>query len=80
MRTGVGVSSVKWQKTCSDGIEKTPIAKAIKRVMVGQEATVFRNRTKVYNMGRKAIEETRSSYSGLTTLLQDISTYSSTSD
>ncbi|OIT20300.1 PREDICTED: scopoletin glucosyltransferase-like [Nicotiana attenuata] len=81
LRTGVGVGSVKWQKTYSEGVKKEAIAKAIKRVMVGEEAEGFRSRAKAYKeMARKAVEIEGSSYSNLTTLLEDISTFSSISD
>ncbi|KAJ8530057.1 hypothetical protein K7X08_036892 [Anisodus acutangulus] len=81
LRTGVGVGSVKWQKTCSEGVKKEAIAKAIKRVMMGEEAEGFRSRAIAYKeMPRQAVEGGGLSYTGLTTLLQEISSYSSTSD
>lgn len=50
------------------------ITEAIKKVMVGEEAEGFRSRAKAYkNIARQAVEEGRSSYTGLTNLLQDIS-------
>ncbi|CAN4112172.1 unnamed protein product [Withania somnifera] len=80
MRTGAGVGSVQWKRSASEGVKREAIANAIKRVMMSEEAEGFRNRAKAYKeMARQAIEEGGSSYSGLTTLLQDISSYSSTS-
>ncbi|XP_059314005.1 scopoletin glucosyltransferase-like [Lycium ferocissimum] len=80
LRTGVGVGSVQWKRIASEGVKKEAIAKAIKKVMVGEEAKGFRSRAKAYKeTARQAVEEGGSSYSGLTTLLQDISTCSSTS-
>ncbi|KAM3291513.1 scopoletin glucosyltransferase [Capsicum chacoense] len=79
MRTGAGVGSVQWKRIDSDGVKSEAIAKAIKRVMVSEEAEGFRSRAKAYKeMARQAIEEGGCSYTGLTTLLQDISSYSST--
>ncbi|XP_060168198.1 scopoletin glucosyltransferase [Lycium barbarum] len=80
MRTGAGVGSVQWKRSASEGVEKEAIAKAIKRVMVSEEAEGFRNRARAYKeMARQAIEEGGSSYTGLTTLLEDISSYESLS-
>lgn len=81
LRTGVGVGSVQWKRIASEGVKREAITKAIKKVMVGEEIEGFRSRAKVYKViARQAVEEGGSSYSGLTTLLQDISTYSSTSN
>nr|BAG80550.1 UDP-glucose:glucosyltransferase [Lycium barbarum] len=80
LRNGVGVGSVQWQATACEGVKREEIAKAIRRVMV-DEAKEFRNRAKEYKeMAKKAVDEGGSSYTGLTTLLKDISTYSFTSD
>ncbi|PHT41781.1 Scopoletin glucosyltransferase [Capsicum baccatum] len=79
MRIGAGVGSVQWKRIDSDGVKSEAIARAIKRVMVSEEAEGFRSRAKAYKeMARQAIEEGGSSYTGLTTLLQDISSHSST--
>lgn len=77
LRTGAGVGSMQWKRSASEGVKREAIAKAIKRVMVSEEAEGFRNRAKAYkDMARQAIEEGGSSYTGLTTLLEDISSYS----
>ncbi|PHU10447.1 Scopoletin glucosyltransferase [Capsicum chinense] len=79
MRTGADVGSVQWRKIDSDGVKREEIARTIKRVMVSEEAEGFRSRAKAYKeMARQAIEGGGSSYTGLTTLLQDIGSYSST--
>nr|UHH90486.1 UDP-glycosyltransferase [Nicotiana benthamiana] len=79
LRTGADVGSIQWKRSASEGVKREAIAKAIQRVMVSEEAEGFRNRAKAYKeMARKAVEEGGSSYTGLTTLLEDISTYSST--
>ncbi|MCD9560707.1 Scopoletin glucosyltransferase [Datura stramonium] len=76
LRTGVGVGSMKWQEAASEGVKREEIARAVKRIMVGEEAEGFRNRAKEYKeMARQAVEGGSSS-TGLTNLLQDISTYS----
>ncbi|XP_049414793.1 scopoletin glucosyltransferase-like [Solanum stenotomum] len=76
LRIGVGVGSVKWEAAASEGVKREEISKAIKRVMVSEEAEGFKNRAKEYKeMGKQAIEEGGSSYNGLTNLLQDVSTY-----
>ncbi|XP_016461186.1 scopoletin glucosyltransferase-like [Nicotiana tabacum] len=81
LRTGVGVGSVQWKRIASEGVKREAISKAIKQVMESEEAEGFRNRAEEYKeMARQAVEEGGSSYSGLTSLLQDISTYSSTSN
>ncbi|MCD9645076.1 hypothetical protein HAX54_033751 [Datura stramonium] len=78
-RIGAGVGSMQWNRSASEGVKREAIAKAIKRVMVSEETEGFRSRAKAYKeMARQAIEEGGSSYTGLTTLLEDISSYSST--
>lgn len=77
MRTGAVVGSIQWKRSDSEGVKREAIAKAIKRVMVSEEAEGFRSRAKAYKeMARQAIEEGGSSYNGWTTLLHDISSYS----
>ncbi|XP_075112909.1 scopoletin glucosyltransferase-like [Nicotiana tabacum] len=79
LKTGVGLGSMLWQTTPCEGVKREAIAKAIKRVIVGEEAEEFRNRAKEYKeMARQAVEEGGSSYCGLSNLLHDLSTYSST--
>ncbi|KAM3220053.1 scopoletin glucosyltransferase [Capsicum annuum] len=79
MRTGAGVGSMQWKRSASEGVKREEIAKTIKRVMVSEEAEGFRSSAKAYKeMARQAIERGGSSYTGLTALLQDISSYSST--
>lgn len=75
-RTGVAIRSVQWKRIDSEGVKKRreAITEAIKKVMVGEEAEGLRSRAKAYkNIARQAVEEGRSSYTGLTNLLQDIS-------
>ncbi|KAF3656406.1 Anthocyanin 3'-O-beta-glucosyltransferase [Capsicum annuum] len=81
LKIGVGVGSVQWREAASEGVKSEAIAKAIKRVMVSEEAEGFRSSAKAYKeMARQAIERGGSSYTGLTTLLQDIGAYSCKSD
>ncbi|KAL3382777.1 hypothetical protein AABB24_002333, partial [Solanum stoloniferum] len=69
LKIGVGVGSVKWELVASEGVKREEISKAIKRVMVSEEAEGFKNRAKEYKeMAKQAIKEGGSSYNGLTNL------------
>ncbi|CAH9057804.1 unnamed protein product [Cuscuta europaea] len=68
--TGVGVGSKVWANVGSDGVKREAIAEAITRVMVGEE---MRRRAAALKVNaRKAVEEGGSSYSGLTSLLDEL--------
>ncbi|CAL5378925.1 unnamed protein product [Camellia sinensis] len=77
LRIGVGVGSLKWKsRTASGGIEREAIAKAVKRVMVGEEAEEMRSRAReLKDLAKKAIEEGGSSHSDLNSLIQELSSY-----
>lgn len=57
-------------------IGKEEIAKAMNKIMVGEEATEMRNRARgLKEMAKEAVEEGGSSYSDLEALLQELSSY-----
>ncbi|KAL6964028.1 Scopoletin glucosyltransferase [Sarracenia purpurea var. burkii] len=77
LRVGVGVGAVKWKsRTASGGIGGEAVAKAVKRVMVGEEAEEMRRRAAELKVSaKKAVEEGGSSYSDLNRLIQELSSY-----
>ncbi|KAL8541440.1 hypothetical protein ACS0TY_002635 [Phlomoides rotata] len=74
--TGVSVGSKKWQRVASEGVGWEAVAKAVERVVAGDEAAKMRSRAK-YNkeMARKAVEEGGSSFNALNVLIEELSTY-----
>ncbi|KAL7206477.1 hypothetical protein ACSBR2_019234 [Camellia fascicularis] len=77
LRIGVHVGYLKWKsRTASGGIEREEIAKAVKRVIVGEEAEEMRSRAReLKELAKKAIEEGGSSHSDLNSLIQELSSY-----
>ena len=56
-----------------DFIRRGAIEKAVKEIMIGDEADEMRNRTEALGkMARKAIEEGGSSYSDMDALIQEL--------
>ena len=73
LRVGVGVGAKKWKRTAS-GVTREAIAKAVRRVMVGEEAEEMRSRVRALKeMAKTAVEAGGSSYSDLTSLIQELS-------
>ncbi|KAL3843907.1 hypothetical protein ACJIZ3_001310 [Penstemon smallii] len=76
LRIGVSVGNKKWQRVASEGVSGEAVAKAVKRVMVGEASTEMRSRAREYKeMARKAIQEGGSSYNCLNELAEELSLY-----
>ncbi|KAL8474657.1 hypothetical protein ACS0TY_031196 [Phlomoides rotata] len=74
--TDVSVGSKKWQRVASEGVGWEAVAKAVERVVAGDEGAKMRSRAK-YNkeMARKAVEQGGSSFNALNALIDELSTY-----
>ncbi|KAB1208501.1 Scopoletin glucosyltransferase [Morella rubra] len=73
LKIGVGVGAQRWVRLPGDHIKKEALEKAVKQIMVGEEANEMRNRAKALGeMARRAIEEGGSSYSDLTALIEEL--------
>nr|QEA68968.1 UGT73A18 [Panax ginseng] len=78
LRIGVAVGSQEWVALGTDGVKRDAIEMAVKHIMVGEEAEGRRNRAKALKeMARKAIEGGGSSYSDLSALIKELSSYHS---
>ncbi|KAG5526439.1 hypothetical protein RHGRI_032643 [Rhododendron griersonianum] len=77
LRIGVSVGALKWKtRTTSGGVTRVQIGKAVRHVMVGNEAEEMMNRAKEFKeMAKKAIEEGGSSHTNLNDLIQELSSY-----
>ncbi|KAK4491121.1 hypothetical protein RD792_001845 [Penstemon davidsonii] len=76
LRIGVSVGNKKWQRVASEGVSGEAVAKAVKRVMVGEASLEMRSRARDYKeMARKAIQEGGSSYNSLNDLIEELSVY-----
>ncbi|CAA0830942.1 UDP-glycosyltransferase 73B3 [Striga hermonthica] len=78
LRVGVSVGNMTWQRVGSEGVKRGALARAVGIVMEGDQLGLeMRNRVKCYkDLAIKAVEEGGSSYNGMATLIQDLSTYS----
>ena len=73
LKIGVGVGVQKWVRTVGDFVRREAVEKAIRRVMVGEEAEEMRKRAKeLGEMGKKAVAENGSSYSNLDGLIEEL--------
>uniref|UniRef100_A0A5B6ZJ11 Glycosyltransferase n=1 Tax=Davidia involucrata TaxID=16924 RepID=A0A5B6ZJ11_DAVIN len=76
LRIGLSVGVHQWTTKASDGIKREAIEKAVKRIMVGEEAEEMRSRARAFkDMARKAVEEGGSSYSDLNALIEELNSY-----
>lgn len=72
--SGVSVGNKRWMRTDSEGVGREAVAKAVEKIMVGEEAAEMRNRAKHYKeMAKKAVEEGGSSYNSLNALIEELS-------
>ncbi|TKY59061.1 Scopoletin glucosyltransferase [Spatholobus suberectus] len=73
-KIGVGVGVQTWIGMMGgEPVKKEAIEKAVKRIMVGEEADEMRNRAKeLGQMARRAVEEGGSSYSDFNSLIEDL--------
>ncbi|KAK7847553.1 scopoletin glucosyltransferase [Quercus suber] len=70
---GVDVGVRRWIRVVGDSIKRDAIEKAVKRIMVGEEADRMRSRAKVLGeMAKRAVEEGGSSYSDLNALIEEL--------
>ncbi|WVZ09707.1 hypothetical protein V8G54_014237 [Vigna mungo] len=71
LEIGVPVGVKKWTRIVGDSVGGEALEKALKRIMVGEEAETIRNRAhKLSEMARTAVERNGSSYCSLTDLIQ----------
>ncbi|KAH7833180.1 hypothetical protein Vadar_003825 [Vaccinium darrowii] len=76
LRTGVSVGNLKWSRTMNSGVKREEIGKAVRRVMVGEEAEEMRTKARGFKeMAKKAIEEGGSLYTNLNGLICELSSY-----
>lgn len=74
LKIGVPVGVQKWVPLVGDNIKWDAVEKAVKGIMIGEEAIEMRNRTKkLSQLARKAMEEGGSSYSDLNALIEELS-------
>ncbi|KAA8545847.1 hypothetical protein F0562_020702 [Nyssa sinensis] len=58
LRIGVGVGAQQWVRTVGDSVKREAIEKAVRRIMVGEEAGEMRSRAKALaEMAMRAVEE-----------------------
>lgn len=81
LRIGVAVGAKEWVAGAGGGnIKRDTVESAVRSIIVGEEAEERRNRCKgLKEMARKAVEEGGSSYSDLNALIQELSSYPSSS-
>ena len=77
LKIGIDVGVERWVDGVHDmgeeSIKKEAIVKAVKRIMVGEEAEEMRIRAKALGeMARRAVEEEGSSYSDLNSLIGEL--------
>lgn len=76
LRTGVEVGAKKWIRTVGDSVKREAIEKAVRRVLVGEEAEEMRSRAKkLGEMAKRAVQEGGSSYSNLSALIEELGSY-----
>ncbi|KAH7835863.1 hypothetical protein Vadar_030621 [Vaccinium darrowii] len=75
LRIGVSVGNLKWSRTAS-GVKREEIGKAVRRVMVGEEAAEMRTKARGFKeMAKKVVEEGGSSYTNLNDLICELNSY-----
>uniref|UniRef100_A0A2N9G5J8 Uncharacterized protein n=1 Tax=Fagus sylvatica TaxID=28930 RepID=A0A2N9G5J8_FAGSY len=73
LEIGIGVGAQKWGRVEGDSIKSEAIEKAVRRIMVGEEAEEMRGKAKALGeMARRAVEEGGSSYSDLNALIEEL--------
>ncbi|XP_059652920.1 scopoletin glucosyltransferase-like [Cornus florida] len=76
LKTGVGVGVQRWVKFVGDSVKSDAIEKAVKRIMVGEEAEEIRSRSRVLGeMAKRAVEEGGSSYNDLDALIEELRSF-----
>ncbi|KAG6710188.1 hypothetical protein I3843_06G162700 [Carya illinoinensis] len=73
LKIGVAVGVQQWIRVVGDSIKKEAIEKAVRQIMVGEEAEEMRRRAKALaEMARIAVEEGGSSYSDLNASIEEL--------
>jgi hypothetical protein len=73
LKIGVGVGAQQWTVVVGDSIKSEVVEKAVRRIMVGEEAEEMRGRAKALGeMAKRAVEEGGSSYSSLNALIEEL--------
>ena len=74
LNLGVDVCVYQWTSMVGDRIKREALEKAMRQIMVGEEADEMRGRAKTFGkMARRATEEGESSYSDLNALIEEFS-------
>ncbi|TKY59055.1 Scopoletin glucosyltransferase [Spatholobus suberectus] len=77
LKIGVPSGAKKWAAAVGDTVKWEAVEKAVKRIMVGEEAGEMRNKAKVFSqLARQAVEEGGSSYSDLNALIDELGSLS----
>ncbi|MCE2055941.1 Scopoletin glucosyltransferase [Datura stramonium] len=77
LRIGVAVGAEQWSREV-ENVKSEAIAKAMRRLMVGEESKEMRRRARdVKKIANRAVEEGGSSYSDLNVLFQELKTFNS---
>ena len=73
LKIGVDVAGQQWKRMEGDTIKREAIDKAVRQIMVGEEAEEMRSRAKkLREMAKRAVEDGGSSYSDLNVLIEEL--------
>ena len=73
LKIGVDVAAQQWKRMEGDTIKREAIDKAVRQIMVGEEAEEMRSRAKkLREMAKRAVEDGGSSYSDLNVLIEEL--------
>ncbi|XP_048435121.1 scopoletin glucosyltransferase-like [Pyrus x bretschneideri] len=73
LKIGVGVGAQKWASLVGDFVKKKAVDKAVRRIMVGEEAEEMRSRAwELAEQAKRAIEKGGSSHSDLNALIEEL--------
>ncbi|KAM1345370.1 hypothetical protein ACFX15_034109 [Malus domestica] len=76
LKIGVGVGAQKWVMVVGDSVKKEAVEKAVRRIMVGEEADEMRSRAReLAEQAKRAIEKGGSSHSDLNALIEELSSH-----
>ena len=77
LKIGVPVGAKKWAAGVGDTVKWEAVEKAVKRIMIGEEAEEMRNKAKGFSqLARQSVEEGGSSYSDLDALIAELGSLS----
>ncbi|MED6132860.1 hypothetical protein PIB30_022773 [Stylosanthes scabra] len=73
LKIGVAVGVKKWARVVGDSVESEKVEKAVRKIMVGEEAEEMRKRSKMLSqLAWRAVEKGGSSYNDFDTLIQEL--------